>query len=212
MTRLAHLGHACVLVETARTRILVDPGTLSGGFESLRELDAVFVTHQHADHVDLARLPALMAANPRAVLVVDPGSAAASVAVGLAVQVLEVGSRVVVQDVAVDAVGGRHELVHADVPLVGNNALVFDGGAFYHPGDSYFVPDQSVDVLGAPCSGPWVKVGEAVDFVRAVAPRVAVPIHEAALADTSLHYGMLHRLCPPVTSFRPLPRRQIVEV
>jgi len=209
---LTHFGHACVLVQTARARILVDPGTLSTGFESLRDVDAVLVTHQHGDHLDLARLPALMRANPAATLVVDPGSLAAVAAAGLRSQVLEVGGRLVVQGLTVDAVGGRHALVHDDLPLVGNNALLFDDGAFYHPGDSYAVPVQSIDVLGAPCSGPWVKIGEAIDFVRAVSPRVAVPIHEAALADPSLHYGMLGRLCPPGTSFRPLPRAIAAQV
>ena len=45
--RLTHLGHACLLVEIADQRILVDPGTLARGWEELRDLDAVVVTHDH---------------------------------------------------------------------------------------------------------------------------------------------------------------------
>jgi L-ascorbate metabolism protein UlaG (beta-lactamase superfamily) len=33
--RLAKLGHSCLLVEEGRARLLLDPGTLSGGFEEL---------------------------------------------------------------------------------------------------------------------------------------------------------------------------------
>ncbi len=65
-----------------------------------------------------------------------------------------------------------------------NTGYVVDDGAFYHPGDSLFVPEQKVDVLGLPTSAPWLKTGEAVEFLRTVAPRVAVPIHQGLLNET----------------------------
>jgi L-ascorbate metabolism protein UlaG (beta-lactamase superfamily) len=40
---ITHFGHACVLVETDAARLLFDPGTLASGFESAREVDAVFI-------------------------------------------------------------------------------------------------------------------------------------------------------------------------
>jgi L-ascorbate metabolism protein UlaG (beta-lactamase superfamily) len=39
----------------------------------------------------------------------------------------------------------------------------------------------AVDLLLVPVAGPWLKLSEAVDYVRAVRPRVAVPIHDAVL-------------------------------
>src|SRR4051812_20211773 len=72
--KLTHLGHACLLVETG-ARLLVDPGTMSD-FAGVRDLDAVLVTHQHRDHLDVTRLAALLAANPGASLVVDVDTAA----------------------------------------------------------------------------------------------------------------------------------------
>ena len=53
----------------------------------------------------------------------------------------------------------------------------------YHPGDSLFVPDTRVDVLLTPVSGPWFKLGEGLDFVRAVAPQQAYPIHDRPLTE-----------------------------
>lgn len=202
--QLSHFGHACVLVETGSARLLIDPGTLSSDFESLRDLDAVLITHQHADHVDVAKLPALLAANAKAVLLADPGSAPALRAAGLTVQVLLPGGHVKVAGASIDVVGGEHAVVHADIPIVPNGALIVDDGAFFHPGDSFFVPEQDVDVLGLPVSGPWLKIGESIDYVRSVAPRVAVPIHEKALSSTGSAYGMLGKLKPAQTSFLPI--------
>ncbi len=203
---LTHFGHACVLVETASTRLLVDPGTLAAGFESASDLDAVLITHQHPDHIDLARLPALLAANPGATLFVDPGTVPMVSGAGLEHKVVRSGERVTIGGSVVDVVGGEHASLHPDIPVVPNGALVVDDGAFYHPGDSFVVPPQEVDIFGLPASGPWLKVSEAIDFVRAVTPRIAVPIHEAALASTATHYGLLTALAPAGTAFTPLTR------
>jgi L-ascorbate metabolism protein UlaG (beta-lactamase superfamily) len=202
--QLTHFGHACVLVQTAAARILIDPGTLSAGFEDAAGLDALLITHQHADHLDLGRLAALISSNPGVQLVVDSGSAGLIEPLGLTATVVEPGDRLPIAGSVLEVVGGAHALVHADIPVVANAAYVLDDGAFFHPGDSYFVPPHSVDVLGLPVSGPWLKVGEAIDYVRTVAPRVAVPIHEAALSSTATHYGMLAKLSPARTSFSPL--------
>ena len=34
-----------------------------------------------------------------------------------------------------------------------------------------------------PVAGPWMKLSEAIDYVRAVRPRVAVPVHDAILSE-----------------------------
>jgi L-ascorbate metabolism protein UlaG (beta-lactamase superfamily) len=47
-------------VEEGPARLLLDPGTLPGGFEELEGLTAVLVTHQHGDHLDLQRLRTLL--------------------------------------------------------------------------------------------------------------------------------------------------------
>ena len=39
-----------------------------------------------------------------------------------------------------------------------------------------------MDTLLVPASAPWLKLGEALDFVRAVKPRRAYPIHDATLS------------------------------
>ncbi|GIM91194.1 MBL fold metallo-hydrolase [Paractinoplanes toevensis] len=186
--KITHLGHACLLVETD-VRLLIDPGTMSD-FAALTDIDAVLVTHQHADHVDAGRLAALLAANPGARLVVDPDSVGAVDDLPEA-RVARPGERLTFGRTRVDVHGGRHAAVYGPVPGCTNNAYLVDDGAFFHPGDSFTMPPGDVDVLAVAIDGPWLKIAEAVDYVRAAGPRVAVPMHEGETTDPAKYAGML---------------------
>ena len=61
---LTHFGHSCLHVDLGGTRLLFDPGNFSHGFEGITGLSAILITHQHPDHADPNRLPALVEANP----------------------------------------------------------------------------------------------------------------------------------------------------
>jgi L-ascorbate metabolism protein UlaG (beta-lactamase superfamily) len=192
--RLTHLGHACLLVETPIARLLIDPGVLSA-FDEVRDVDAVLVTHQHADHLDPARLPSLLAANPGARLLVDADTA--STVPGLPEhRVVGPGDRITIAGTTVDVVGGLHAPVYRDVPGCTNAAYLLDDGALLHPGDSFALPGREVDVLAVAIDGPWLKLAEAVEYVRAVQPRVAVPVHEGETTDPAKYAGMLAAFSP----------------
>ena len=62
-----------------------------------------------------------------------------------------------------------------------------------HPGDALYAPGEPVDVLAAPAAAPWMKISEAVDYLRAVAPTHAVPIHQAIVDPSArgIYYGRL---------------------
>ncbi|WP_410676070.1 MBL fold metallo-hydrolase [Amycolatopsis sp. cmx-4-68] len=194
---IVHFGHACVLLELDSARVLIDPGTYSAGFEDLRDLDLVLLTHAHPDHLDLDRLGALLARNPRAVVVHSPGAAAALA--DLPGLVAVPGDELSPNGILVTVTGsGTHACVHPDLPGSDNNGYLIDG--VLHPGDA-FDPLWPVDVLLVPAGGPWMKLMEGVDYVRELAPRIAIPIHQAGLATAhqNLHHRVLTELAPAGT-------------
>jgi len=208
--RITHLGHACVVVEIANasgttTRIVLDPGNFSSGLADLPSVDAVLVTHEHVDHLDPAQIEVLRQNSPRAPMFGGPE--AARVLRGCGVEPVELGDGgpLDVGGVRVDVMCGQHEPVHPEVPNPANYAYLI-GGLVLHPGDSWIDMRQPVDTLLIPVGGPWMKLSDAVEYLRRVRPRVAIPIHQQGLVPEHqrLHIGVLTRLAPDGTAVMSL--------
>lgn len=193
--RLTKFGHSCLLVEEGPARMLLDPGTLSGGFEGLEGLTAVLFTHQHADHLDAERLQGLLDRNPGVRLVSDEGSAKPLGEAGAEVETVHDGDELEVGGVGVRVAGRDHAVIHPDIPVVPNVGYLI-GGRLFHPGDAFTLPGQPIEVLAVPAGAPWLKVSEPIEYLRRVRPKVAVPVHEKVLSPVgmSIHYRQLEQL------------------
>jgi L-ascorbate metabolism protein UlaG (beta-lactamase superfamily) len=193
--RLTKFGHSCLLVEEGPARMLLDPGTLSGGFEEVEGLTAVLVTHQHADHLDAGRLMGLLDRNPGVRVVSDEGAAGPLGEAGAEVEVVHDGEELDIGGVGVRVAGRDHAVIHPDIPVIPNVGYLV-GGRLFHPGDAFTLPGQPVEVLAVPAGAPWLKVSEAIDYLRRVRPKVAVPVHDQVLstAGRSIHYRQLEQL------------------
>jgi L-ascorbate metabolism protein UlaG (beta-lactamase superfamily) len=205
--RITHLGHACLLVEMADTRVLVDPGTFADDLSEVRDLDAVLVTHQHPDHLDPDRLPGIVAANPGAVVLVDPGSL--EMLSGLGVRARTHDGATTVGNVTVTPFGEQHALIHDDIPRIPNVGVRLDAAgepSFFHPGDALDAEPGEVDVLAFPLQAPWQRSRDMTAFLRRLAAPHAVPVHDGLLQPRGrdLYLTQAGRLGSPSTRIHDL--------
>ncbi|HEX8629879.1 MAG TPA: MBL fold metallo-hydrolase [Catenuloplanes sp.] len=196
--RVIKFTHSCVRLEGDGGVLVIDPGTFSER-AALDGVDAVLITHEHADHLDVDALADALAKRPTVTVHTHPDVAPRLATLGDVVTTVESGQSFQAAGLAVRAYGGWHAEIHPDIPRVVNLGFLVDDGdtSVYHPGDSFDLPAGApVDTLFVPVSAPWLKASESVDFVRAVAPRRAYALHDGLLNDrgAALTDGVLSRL------------------
>ena len=193
--RVTHLGHACLLVELADRRLLIDPGNFSSGFEELSGLDAIVVTHNHPDHFDPEPAARLIRGNARATVHTDPLTAEKLRSQGLAAEPTRQGDDFTIGDVTVTPVGERHAFNQDQMPRIPNVGLVLRAvgePSLFHPGDAYDAEPGPIDVLAHPLNAPWCASRDSIAFVTRIAPGSFVPIHDALLSDNGKRMYSAH--------------------
>ncbi|WP_374454654.1 MBL fold metallo-hydrolase [Nocardioides sp.] len=190
--RITKFGHACVRIEEAGRVLVLDPGVFTDA-EALAGADAVLITHEHADHVHPDHLRG-SDAPIWTIAAVERRLRDEAPEVAERVTVVRPGDRLEVAGVAVEVVGEKHAVIHRDYDRFDNSGYLLEAGGHsaYHPGDSLTVPPRAVDVLFAPVSAPWLKVSEAIDFVREVAAPRALAIHDRVYSDVGLDMVATH--------------------
>jgi L-ascorbate metabolism protein UlaG (beta-lactamase superfamily) len=181
--KLTKHEHACVVLEKDGARFVIDPGAFSqNATDIISGADAILITHEHADHVHEGAVNEALGARPE--LAVYAPAAMAGMFSAHAGQFTPVaaGDEFTIGDFTISVHGSDHAVIHPDIPVIANVGYLIDESV-YHPGDAYFVPEASVTTLLLPTSGPWMKLGEAADYVRAVRPQHMLSIHDLLLSD-----------------------------
>ena len=74
-----------------------------------------------------------------------------------------------------------HAVVWQQSPCKNLAVLVDD--FYYYPGDSFYtIPDQ-VQIAGVPVSAPWLKLGEAIEYILHTNSQRFMPTHNGLLND-----------------------------
>jgi L-ascorbate metabolism protein UlaG (beta-lactamase superfamily) len=185
--KLTKHEHSCVVFEKDGASIVIDPGSFSAGAaEIIAGAEAILLTHEHMDHVNEAAIDGALAARPDLRVYAPAAMADTFAAHPDQFTPVAAGDELTLASFAITVHGTEHAVIHADIPVVANVGYLIDGSV-YHPGDAYFVPEVPVPVLLLATSGPWMKIAEAADYVRAVRPQQIVQIHEMLLSDIGLY-------------------------
>jgi L-ascorbate metabolism protein UlaG (beta-lactamase superfamily) len=184
--RITKFGHACVRLEQAGGSVVIDPGVFTSA-DAVEGVDAVLVTHEHPDHMGVDNL---RAADAPVYTIEAVAARIRDADEGLAerVTVVSPGEALEVADMSVRAVGRKHAVIHPSLPTFDNSGFLVEAGGttLFHPGDSFELPGVEVDVLCAPVAGPWLKLAETMDYVRAVAAPRTLAIHDVPASEIGL--------------------------
>ncbi len=183
--RITKFGHACIRLERDGGVVVIDPGGWTSA-EAVEGADAVLVTHEHPDHLNLDHLRAASAP----VYTIEAVAAKVRDDADLAERVMVVapGDALDVAGMSVHVVGHRHAVIHPSLPSFDSSGYLVsaEGTTLFHPGDSFELPGVEVDVLCAPVAAPWLKLAEVMDYVRAVAARHTIAIHDVPASEIGL--------------------------
>jgi L-ascorbate metabolism protein UlaG (beta-lactamase superfamily) len=224
--RLTFLGHATVLVDLDGVRVLTDPllGHVAAGTirrhvpavvpDSLADLTAVFISHGHLDHLDLASLRALPG-RPALIVPVGLGRVVSQAAPGI-VHEMRAGDRLQLGALTLEAIhaehGRRRSLLTAAESALG--VIITGTTSVYFAGDTDLFPGMRklagrVDVALLPVSG-WgptlgrghLDPGRAAEAVVRIGPAIATPIHWGTLYPLGLHRVARRQFDEPGEAFR----------
>ena len=177
------LRHACLELTKDNVSLVIDPGGWSTDFKPNSQTHGVVITHEHGDHFDKENLNKILQKNPEMCIYAHVDIIAQLDDFTGRKQAVAHGETVTVGPFSLKFTGGTHATIHPDYPVCSNLGVLVDDGVLYYPGDSYVLPDSSVETLAVPASAPWMKMSEAMDFITAIKPKTCFPTHDALLSD-----------------------------
>jgi L-ascorbate metabolism protein UlaG (beta-lactamase superfamily) len=177
--------HATLLLSIGDDTLVIDPGMFLSAVD-FGNVAAIVITHEHGDHWTPDQVGRILEKNPDATIYGPAGVKTA--AAGFEVHAVKAGDTVEAGPFTLRFFGGKHNVIHESLPVVDNLGVLVDD-ELYYPGDSYTVPDAEVGTLAAPVGGPWLKIGEAMDFVLAVKPKRAFYAHDMTLSAAGKKMG-----------------------
>jgi L-ascorbate metabolism protein UlaG (beta-lactamase superfamily) len=179
--KLTKYEHACFTVEKDGKSIIVDPGNFTTDLTIPDTIIAIIITHIHGDHFSEAHIADIITKNPSA-LIIGPQAVTSQLS-NYETRTVHGGDSFALEGFDLDFYGDDHAQIHPSMPIAQNVGVLIEDRVYY-PGDSFTIPEKSVDILALPVSAPWLKVQEAIEFMKAIGARLTFPTHDAILSTT----------------------------
>lgn len=209
--KVTKFGHCCLLIEEKEARILTDPGAYSDAQNSVENIHAVLITHEHQDHLHVESLKKILAHNPDVKVFTNKSVGKILAEENIEFESLDESQIVQAQGVAIFKFNAPHEFIADSVPLPENTAFLIAGKLLF-PGDSFFVPKREIAILALPVAGPWMKLKEAIEYAKKVNPKKVFPVHDGMLKIIGpVHKVPQNELSDAGIEFVPLETGQSAE-
>lgn len=193
--RLIKYHHACVVLEEAGKKLVIDPGIYTKDLNDFRNITTVIITHKHADHFDLQLVEEIITQNPGARIFTV--KQVADKLTGYNTTTVQDGDTVATDGFRLFFNGQLHASVHPEWPSDVQNIGVGVNDQFYYGGDSLTLPGRPVKVLAVPVSYAWMKMSEAMDYVATIKPATCFATHDNPLSEAGKRTaaGWISKVC-----------------
>ena len=193
--KLTWLGHDGFKIESGKETLVIDPFKL----DREAKADYLLISHEHFDHCNAEDLGKVIKPNSTVVVAIPACKEELSKVKSQPKEVKYVkpGDKVKLGSFEISAVlayntnkyaaPGKHFHPKAD-GKVGYVVKTNGGVTVYHTGDTDVIPemkDLMPDIALVPVSGTYVMTAdEAVEAVSMIKPKIAIPMHFAAIVGT----------------------------
>ena len=199
------LGHDGYRIVASGKTIYIDPYQLSKAQQGRNDADIVLITHNHYDHLSMDDLKQVV--GKKTDIIAAKECAEQLRPLGLAVNAVAPGDRVMVQGVQVEVVAAynTNKKFHPKADKKVGYVMMLSGIRVYHAGDSDDIPEMSQvhpDIALVPVSGTYVmtadEAAKAVD--EKIKPKMlAIPMHYASIVGSkkdAARFKELVKACP----------------
>lgn len=189
--KITKYPQSCFLIESLGKRFIVDPGNLvlekmsNFNINDWKNIDAVFITHKHKDHIDSDLLKEVIELNSGIKIYTNYETVETLDRDEIKSVEVKVGDILNFNEFKIEIVGAQHGyhvwFTEGNYPKI-VTGFVFDDGEhrLYHPGDTIMFPDYpKADVFLAPVCGNAVVMEPAVaiEFAKHVGAGLIIPMH-----------------------------------
>ena len=189
--KISWLGHDGFRITYGEKVIYVDPYQIKGGPQA----DLILISHDHFDHLSLDDIKKI-AGDKTIIIAAENCSGKIKGVKAKEVKLVKPGDKTTVGDITVEAIHAYNVNKFRSPGVVfhpkeyNGVGYVFSVGGvrIYHAGDTDNIPEMQglgPDIALLPVSGTYVMTAEeAAEAVERIKPKVAIPMHYAAIVGT----------------------------